>query len=103
MKIGDEIQATYQTGGGVIIEEGLFIIAKITKTFMFLKMIEEGHFAQYPNWKIRKIPIRDFKARKEPMPKWVDDDYFCCYHYRTGTPTSYQAIDKHFERGLYDL
>lgn len=89
MKINDKLQATYLTGGGKTHDEGVFVITKITKTFMFLEMIEEGFFAQYPEWKIRKIPIRDFKARKEPMPKWVSEG-FVCYHNQSGTPTSYE-------------
>lgn len=92
MNIGDTINATFITGGGTTHDEGVFVVDKITKVFMYLKMIEEGYFAQYPDWKIRKIPLKDYKSRKEPMPKWIEDSYFVCYHHQSGTPTIYEKI-----------
>ena len=92
MKLGDKIKATYITGGGEEKEEGNFVIEKLTKTFMFLKMLEEGFFCQDEYWKIRKIPLRDFKNRKEPMPEWTDDKTFTCYHKQSGTPTIYEIV-----------
>jgi hypothetical protein len=93
MKLNDKITATYITGEGKEVDEGKFIVKKITTTFAFLEMTAEGFFAQYPNWKIRKIPLKDFKGRREPMPEWNDNE-FTCYHNQSGTPTIYKVLGR---------
>ena len=90
MNIGDRIYAYYVSGDSKENQEGVFVVKKKTKKFMYLEMVYEGCFAQYPDWKIRKIPIEDFKYRKEPMPKWWDENSFTCYHNQSGTPTIYE-------------
>ena len=93
IRVGDKVRAVYISGGGAEYEEGEFEIVKITKTFMYLKMVKEGYFAQYKNWKERKIPLKDFKRRREPMPSWISDREFVCYHNQSGTPTIYTIVD----------
>ena len=83
--------ATYLSGNGQEYDEGNFIIEKITKSFIYLKMSEEGYFARSPDWKIRKIPIKDFRGRKEPMPQWEGTE-FICYHQQSGVPTIYKKL-----------
>ena len=92
IKIGDRVKAVYISGSGTEYEEGEFKISKITKTFMFLKMTKKGFFAQYPEWKERKIPLKDFKKRKEPMPSWISDKEFVCYHNQSGIPMIYTIV-----------
>lgn len=91
MKIGDKFIARYITGDGTEHIEGEFIVSKLTKSFAYLTMIKEGFYCQYNNWKLRRIPLREFKGRKEPMPDW-DDNSFTCYHFQSGTPTTYEGV-----------
>ena len=88
-KINGKVVATYVDGGGGSYTEGKFIISHITKSFMTLTMTEAGFYCQDEDWKIRKIPLRDFKRRKEPMPDWINENEFVCYHNQSGTPTTY--------------
>ena len=92
MKLNDKLIATYETGGGTIHIEGEFTITHITKCFMYLTMTKEGFYCQYDGWVKRKIPLLDFKYRKEPMPKWLSETEFVCYHNGSGTPTVYKKI-----------
>ena len=94
MDIKEIIYAYYVSGGGKEYDEGWFVVAGKTEKFLTLKMLREGYFSQYPDWKIRKIPLKDFKRRKEPMPIWWDKDSFTCYHHQSGTPTIYKKLTK---------
>lgn len=90
IKLNDKFVASYVTGGGTIHEEGKFTLTHITKKFMTLTMTRAGFYCQDDSWIKRKIPLMDFKYRKEPMPKWISEDEFVCYHQQSGTPTVYR-------------
>ena len=91
-RINEGLEARYVSGGGEEFIEGAFKVVRITKKFMIIEMIDCGFYAQSPDWKTRKIPLQDFKGRKEPMPEWIDDYTFVCYHKQSGTPTTYTRI-----------
>ncbi len=64
----------YVSGGGKEYLEGIFVVKNQTEKRLTLEMIEEGYFAQYPEEKIRKIPIGQGKRTKfSPCVKeWED-------------------------------
>lgn len=83
----------YVSGGGTEYDEGIFELVKKTDKCLTLKMIEEGYFANYPEVKVRKIPIGKGKGTRFcPCVKEWGDGSFTVYHNADGTPYIYEPL-----------
>lgn len=87
----------YVSGGGKEYEEGIFELQIKTKKQLTLKMIKAGYFANYPDIKIRKIPLVNNGAKRTkfcPAVEFWFDGSFTVYHNGDGTPYIYTPIQE---------
>ena len=83
----------YVSGSGKKYDEGIFVERKKTNKVLTLEMIEEGFFANYPDIKIRRIPIGKGKeTRFCPSITEFDDGDIIVYHNQDGTPYTYSPM-----------
>ncbi len=95
-----KVTCEYKSGGGSWIEEGEFVLEKVTTKRLTLRMIKKGFFAQYPDKKIRIIPTP--KGQRTVFCPAIDYDgnEITIYHESRGLPFVY-TFQTHLNKPLF--
>ena len=86
----------YIDGGGLEYKEGLFEEVSRTPKRLTLKLVKSGMFSNYPDEKLRKIPLPSGSGKPTrfcPVVKEYDDGDIVVYHNQDGTPYIYSTVN----------